>query len=59
MKKYQHYIDARGVLLPTPHRNNDSYCDLKTDPSEKGEPKITENSRLSLIESVHEKSDYM
>ena len=21
MKKYQHYIDARGEVLPTPHRN--------------------------------------
>ena len=28
MKKYQHYIDARGEVLPTPHRNNDSRCDL-------------------------------
>ena len=38
MKKYQHYIDARGEVLPTPHRNNDSCCNLliiwKTDPSE-------------------------
>ena len=22
--KYQHYIDAWGEVLPTPHRNNDS-----------------------------------
>ena len=29
MKKYQHYIDARGEVLPTPHRNNDSCRDLK------------------------------
>ena len=21
MKKYQHYIDARGEVLPTPHRS--------------------------------------
>ena len=24
MKKYQHYIDSRGEVLPTPHRNNDN-----------------------------------
>ena len=29
MKKYQHYIDARGEVLPTPHRNNGSCCDLQ------------------------------
>ena len=23
MKKYKHYIDARGEVLPTAHRNND------------------------------------
>ena len=23
MKKYQHYVDAQGEVLPTPHRNND------------------------------------
>ena len=28
MKKYQHYLDAGGEVLPTPHRNNDSCCDL-------------------------------
>ena len=22
-KKYQHYVDAQGEVLPTPHRNND------------------------------------
>ena len=37
-QKNQHYIDARGVVLPTQHRNNDSHCDLyiiwKTDPPE-------------------------
>ena len=26
--KYQHYINAQGEVLPTPHRNNDSCCDL-------------------------------
>ena len=31
MKKYQHYIDARGEVLPTPHRNNDCCCDLLID----------------------------
>ena len=25
-KKYQHYIDARGNVLPTPHRNHKSLC---------------------------------
>ena len=29
MKKYQHYIDARGEVLTTPHRNNNSCCGLK------------------------------
>ena len=28
IKKYQHYIDARGEALPTPHRSNDSCCEL-------------------------------
>ena len=28
MKKYQHYIDARGEVLPAAHRNNDNCCDL-------------------------------
>ena len=27
-QKYQHYIDALGEVLPTPHRNNDSCSDL-------------------------------
>ena len=25
---YVTFIDARGEVLPTPHRNNDSCCDL-------------------------------
>ena len=29
MKKHQHYIDALGEVLPTPHRNNDSCYDLE------------------------------
>ena len=28
MKKYQQYMHARGEVLHTPHRNNDSCCDL-------------------------------
>ena len=40
-EKYQHYIDVRGDVLPTPHRNNDSCYDLqiilKTDTSAKRE----------------------
>ena len=28
MKKYQHYIAARGEVLPNPHKNNDRCCDL-------------------------------
>ena len=28
IKKYQHYIDARGEVLPTAHRNNASCYDL-------------------------------
>ena len=27
-EKYQHYIDARGEVLPISHRDNDSCCDL-------------------------------
>ena len=27
-EKYQHYIDVRGEVLPTQHRNNDSCCDI-------------------------------
>ena len=29
MKKYQHYIDLQGDVLPTPDRNNDSCFDLQ------------------------------
>ena len=27
-KKYQHYIDTLGVVIPTQHRNSDILCDF-------------------------------
>ena len=34
MKKYQHYIDERGEVLPTPHKNNNNCCNLWKQPEQ-------------------------
>ena len=59
-----HVYHARGEVLPTPHRNIDSCCDLKIT-LENGSFRnrenlqyVLENSRLGFIESVHRYSAF-